>query len=104
MDVTPVDFDQAMRDGGVDLAFVFGMRPPRPARPLDGFLALVRAQERGIVDKLPFGSDYPMWMPKEAADGLRVLAATSTGLPSVHESTLERILHGNPLADLGLSA
>jgi hypothetical protein len=73
------------------------------ARPLDGYLALVRAQEWDIVDKLLFGSDYPMWTPKEAADGLRALAATATGLPSVHESTLDQILHGDPLGDLGLA-
>ncbi|WP_291409318.1 amidohydrolase family protein [Actinophytocola sp.] len=73
------------------------------ARPLDGYLALVRAQEWDIADKLLFGSDYPMWTPKEAADGLRALAATNTGLPRVHESTLDRILHGDPLGDLGLA-
>jgi hypothetical protein len=39
------------------------------ARPYDGYRALVRAQEWGVVNKLLFGSDYPMWTPAEAVDG-----------------------------------
>ena len=34
------------------------------ARPMDGYLALARAQEWGAVPKLLFGSDYPLWTPK----------------------------------------
>jgi len=74
------------------------------ARPLDGYLALVRAQEWGIVDRLLFGSDYPMWTPREAVDGLRELARSGgSGLPRVSDDTLAQLLEGNPMASLGLS-
>lgn len=75
------------------------------ARPLDGYLALVRAQEWGIVDRLLFGSDYPMWTPREATEGLRELARSGgAGLPRVGDETLDWLLNGNPLAELGLGA
>ena len=74
------------------------------ARPLDGFHALVRAQEWGVVDKLLFGSDYPLWTPREAADGLRALAAMRpAGLPHVRRETVEHLLDGDPRAALGLA-
>ncbi|MFX4271473.1 amidohydrolase family protein [Propionibacteriaceae bacterium Y1685] len=73
------------------------------ARPMDGRLALVRAQEWGAVDKLLFGSDFALWTPAQAVAGLRELAATKvSGMPDVHPDTLAQILDGNPLAALGL--
>jgi uncharacterized protein len=73
------------------------------ARPLDGYLALVRAQEWDVVDRLLFGSDYPMWTPREAADGFRALGEYGgAGLPRVAPETVERILEADPLAALGL--
>lgn len=73
------------------------------ARPFDGFHALVRAQEWGVVDKLLFGSDYPMWTPTEAADGLRGLGELEAGtLPKIRPATLDRLLHHDPTAELGL--
>jgi hypothetical protein len=49
------------------------------ARPFDGYLALVCAQEWGVVDKLLFGSDYPLWTPAEAVTGLHKVSALSAG-------------------------
>jgi predicted TIM-barrel fold metal-dependent hydrolase len=74
------------------------------ARPYDGYRALVRAQEWGVVDKLLFGSDYPMWTPAEAVAGLRGLADMKpAGLPAVEPATIEWLVDGDPRAVLGVS-
>lgn len=73
------------------------------ARPLDGYLALARAQEWGAVDKLLFGSDFPLWTPSSAADGLRELAAfRPDGLPAIKSETVEWLLDGDPREALGV--
>lgn len=73
-------------------------------RPLDGYLALTRAQEWGVVDKLLFGSDFPLWTPSRAADGLRELAAMRpVGLPRVASHTVDWLLDGDPRPALGLA-
>jgi predicted TIM-barrel fold metal-dependent hydrolase len=73
------------------------------ARPFDGFHALVRAQEWDVVDKLLFGSDYPMWTPQDAADGLRALGELHAGnLPKVRDDTIELLLERDPRKALGL--
>jgi predicted TIM-barrel fold metal-dependent hydrolase len=75
------------------------------ARPMDGLLALLNAQEWGVMDKLLIGSDYPLWTPREAAEGLRRLEGMSlgAGLPEVETKTIETILAGDPLALLGIA-
>jgi predicted TIM-barrel fold metal-dependent hydrolase len=73
------------------------------ARPFDGYHALVRAQEWGVVDKLLFGSDYPIWTPAEAVAGLRDIAAIRPPtMPYVRDETLEWLLDGDPRDALGL--
>ncbi|TDC46145.1 amidohydrolase [Jiangella ureilytica] len=73
------------------------------ARPFDGYHALVRAQEWGVVDKLLFGSDFPIWTPAQAVAGLREIAAMRPPtLPYVLPSTLEWLLDGDPREALGL--
>jgi predicted TIM-barrel fold metal-dependent hydrolase len=73
-------------------------------RPQDGYGALVRAQEWGVVDKLLFGSDYPHWTPREGAEGLRSLAARKpTDMPHIHPSTIEHLLESDHFLTLGLS-
>lgn len=73
------------------------------ARPFDGYHALVRAQEWGVVDKLLFGSDYPMWTPADAVSGLRELAKVGAeGMPRIHPDTIESILARDPRAMLGI--
>ncbi len=60
------------------------------ARPFDGFHALVRAQEWGVVPKLLFGSDYPVWTPQEAVDGLLAMGKLSLGtLPGIRPETID---------------
>ncbi|MPZ95056.1 MAG: amidohydrolase family protein [Propionibacteriales bacterium] len=75
------------------------------ARPFDGYRALVRAQEWGVVDKLLFGSDFPIWTPAEAVAGLRALADIKpAGLPSIEPDTIEWLLDGDPRPVLGLTS
>ncbi|MBB5791267.1 amidohydrolase family protein [Jiangella mangrovi] len=74
------------------------------ALPFDGYHALVRAQEWNVVPKLLFGSDYPLWTPAQAADGLRMLAGMRPdGLPRIEASTLEWLIDGDPRPALGLA-
>ncbi|WP_084259262.1 amidohydrolase family protein [Microtetraspora malaysiensis] len=73
------------------------------SRPLDGFLALVRAQEWGVADKLLFGSDFPLWTPDEAVRGLRALTEIRVpGLEGVRPDTIERLLDEDPRDLLGV--
>jgi predicted TIM-barrel fold metal-dependent hydrolase len=74
------------------------------ARPLDGYMALVRAQEWNVVPKLLFGSDYPLWTPFEAVAGLRELAAMRpAGLPYITVDTVDWLVDGDPREALGLA-
>lgn len=74
-------------------------------RPLDGLLALLNAQEWGVVDRLFAGSDYPLWTPREVVDGLHGLAALrlGDGLPTVAPETVAAILASDPLAALSIA-
>lgn len=74
------------------------------ARPADGHRALIRAQEWGVVDKLLFGSDFPIWTPAEAIAGLRKLGEIGVpeGAPNVAKETIDWILTGDPRAALGV--
>jgi uncharacterized protein len=75
------------------------------ARPLDGFLALVRAQEWDVVPKLLFGSDYPLWTPSAGIAGLRELEAMRpAGLPHIKQETIDWLIDGDPREALGLTA
>lgn len=75
------------------------------ARPFDAYHALIRAQEWNVVDKLLFGSDYPIWTPQQAITGLRDIAAIRpSGFPHIHPDTINWLLDGDPTAALGLSA
>jgi predicted TIM-barrel fold metal-dependent hydrolase len=75
------------------------------ARPMDGYLALARAQEWDVVHKLLFASDYPLWTPAEAVAGLRGLGATKmSGWPAIKPETIEWLLDGDPRPALRLSA
>jgi predicted TIM-barrel fold metal-dependent hydrolase len=73
------------------------------ARPGDGYPALVRAQEWGVVDRLLFGSDYPHWTPADAVQGLRALAARKPAdMPHIEQSTIESLIERDHLQVLGL--
>lgn len=75
-----------------------------PSRPMDAFFALVGAQEWRTVDKLLFGSDYPLWTPAQAIENLRSIAQFRAGnLPFVTDDTVEQVLHCDALKMLELS-
>lgn len=76
------------------------------ARPADGHRALIRAQEWGVVDKLLFGSDFPIWTPAEAIAGLAALGeiGVPAGAPQLAKDTLDFILNGDQRAALGITA
>lgn len=74
------------------------------ARPFDGFQALVRAQEWNVVNKLLFGSDFPLWQPNDAVAGLLELSKLRAGnLPYVRSETIEQIIDQDALSLLGLT-
>ena len=83
---------------------VFGDVSASWARPLDGYLALARAQEWSVVPKLLFGSDFPLWTPAQAAAGLRQIAAMRpAGMPHIATDTLDWLIDGDPRGALGLT-
>ena len=72
-------------------------------RSMDGYLALVNAQEWGVVGKLLFGSDYPLWTPQVTIDGLKKLTEFGApGFPRVEPATIDTILANDTRALLGL--
>lgn len=75
-------------------------------RPTDRHRGLIRAQEWGVVDKLLFGSDLPIWTPAGAIVGLQRLGDISspTGAPTPAKGTLDRILNGDPRPALGVQS
>ncbi|WP_029138670.1 amidohydrolase family protein [Nakamurella lactea] len=83
---------------------VFADVSAQGSRPLEGYLALTRAQEWGVVEKLLFGSDFPLWTPAAAKASLLALAARDMGgLPRIETSTLDWILEGDHRTALGLT-
>ncbi|WP_165968975.1 amidohydrolase family protein [Actinomadura sp. KC06] len=74
------------------------------ARPMDGYLALARAQEWDVVDRLVFGSDFPLWTPAEAVAGIREMAGQRpSGFPEIRKETVEWLLNGDPRPSMGLT-
>jgi predicted TIM-barrel fold metal-dependent hydrolase len=56
------------------------------------------------VDKLLFGSDFPLWRPADAISGLLELSKLRAGnLPHLRAETVEQILNQDGLALLGLT-
>ena len=75
-----------------------------PSRPMDAFFALVGAQEWNTVDKLLFGSDYPLWTPKEALENFSSIGDFRAGnLPYVTEETIASVIEQDALRLLGLT-
>jgi predicted TIM-barrel fold metal-dependent hydrolase len=73
------------------------------SRPMEGYLALVRAQEWTVIDRLLFGSYYPLWTPNEGMDGLWALTKLGgDSLPRIEPSTIDTIISADALGLLGL--
>lgn len=74
-------------------------------RPYQGYDALLICHEWEVLDKLLFGSDYPIWTPTEAVAALRTLVADGIqrGLPALPDDFIDQLLARDTLALLGLS-
>lgn len=74
------------------------------ARPFDGYLALVNAVEWGATGKLLFGSDFPLWTPAVAQQGLRDLVVRfGSPFPPIDGAIVEEIIARDSCSLLGLS-
>jgi predicted TIM-barrel fold metal-dependent hydrolase len=73
-------------------------------RPWSFYEGLRLATEWGVLDRLLFGSDFPIATPAETAAGLRSVndAIAGTGLPQVPLDAIEAIIERDPLPLLGL--
>jgi predicted TIM-barrel fold metal-dependent hydrolase len=73
-------------------------------RPWSYYNAMRIATEWAVLDKLLFGSDYPIVSPQETMDALWTVndPIEGTNLPKVPIDALERILHRNSVELLGL--
>lgn len=73
-------------------------------RPWSFYEAMRVATEWGALEKLLFGSDFPIATPGETMAGLRAVneAVSGTGLPRVPEDAIEAIVQRDALGALGL--
>jgi len=73
-------------------------------RPWSAYNALRLATEWNVLDKLLFGSDFPIATAGETMAGLRSVndVVAGTGLPRVPEDALEDVIHRDSLTLLGL--
>jgi predicted TIM-barrel fold metal-dependent hydrolase len=63
-----------------------------------------KATEWNVLDKLLFGSDYPVTNPEENINALRRInhIVEGTNFPRVPEAAIEAIIYRNSLELLGL--
>ncbi|HUR09529.1 MAG TPA: amidohydrolase family protein, partial [Nonomuraea sp.] len=73
-------------------------------RPWQQYHGLLLATEWNVLDKLVFGSDYPVATPQETIDGLLTVNrfTPGTSLPRVPEHKLHEIINRDTLALLGI--
>jgi predicted TIM-barrel fold metal-dependent hydrolase len=73
-------------------------------RPWSFYEGLRLATEWGALDKLLFGSDFPIATPAETIHGLRRVndVIAGTALPPVPLDRIEELIHRDPLPLLGL--
>jgi predicted TIM-barrel fold metal-dependent hydrolase len=73
-------------------------------RPWSFYEGLRLATEWGVLDKLLFGSDFPIATPAETAAGLRAVnePIAGTRLPPVPLDRIEELIERDPLPLLGL--
>src|SRR5215207_993690 len=73
-------------------------------RPYSFWEQMVKATEWNVLDKLLFGTDFPVTTVQESIDGLRSInkLVEGTNLPRVSEEKIEEIIHRDSLALLGL--
>jgi len=73
-------------------------------RPYSFWEQMVKASEWNVLDKLLFGTDFPVTTVQETIDGLRNVnrLVEGTHLPRVPEEKIEQIIHRDALGLLGL--
>jgi predicted TIM-barrel fold metal-dependent hydrolase len=73
-------------------------------RPMMVYEGLVQATEWGVLDKLLFGSDFPVTTPRTAMAKLRAVndIVAGTNLPKIPLEAIENIIHADALSRLGL--
>ncbi|WP_274629137.1 amidohydrolase family protein [Arvimicrobium flavum] len=73
-------------------------------RPYTSYEALIKATEWNVLDKILFGSDFPIATPAETMAGLRGVndILEGTRMPRVPQDKIEEIIHRDSLALLGL--
>ena len=74
-------------------------------RPLQLYHSLMLVQEYGVWHKVLFGTDYPFTTVNETIDGVRKLndMLEGTKLPRLKPDEIERMIHRDSLALLGLA-
>jgi predicted TIM-barrel fold metal-dependent hydrolase len=74
-------------------------------RPFQLWHSLRLVQDYGVWSKLLFGSDYPFTTVDASIDGLRAVGAVPgiPGLDPLDRDEIERLIHRDSLALLGLS-
>lgn len=74
-------------------------------RPWQFYNALVLCHEYAQMDKVFFGTDYPVTTPQETLDALRAVndMVAGTRLPRIPEEEIEALIHRDALKLLGLS-
>ena len=74
-------------------------------RPWSHYQCMRLATEWNVLDKLIFGSDWPVATPAETMTGMRSVnePIARSGLPPVPEEEIEAIIHRDSLSLLGLS-
>jgi uncharacterized protein len=73
-------------------------------RPYSFWEQMIKATEWNVLDKLLFGTDFPVTTVQESIDGLRNInrIVEGTRLPRISEEKIEQIIHRDALALLGL--
>ena len=73
-------------------------------RPYSFWEQMVKASEWNVLDKLLFGTDFPVTTVQETIDGLRNVnrLVEGTHLPRIPEEKIEQIIHRDALGLLGL--
>lgn len=83
---------------------VYGDLTIRPSKVWQTYNIVVAAHERGVMDKLMFGSGYPLGNAGECIEtllGFNMLLA-DTNLPTVPRGSIRAIIERNTLALLGI--
>jgi hypothetical protein len=73
-------------------------------RPWQAWEAFILMMEWGVTDKLLFGSDFPLWTPREGMEKMRRIneQVEGTNLPQIPDELIDAIIHRDSLKILGL--